>query len=130
MLVTTKLHMPPLRARMVDRTRLFDKLSGTEKSRLILIAGPAGSGKTSLACQWIRKKRLSAVWYSLDRTDNEGDLFFRYLLTGFADKHESFAEALRPFLPRRTRNSLGSPSILPWLPAASTRENSRSQRRS
>lgn len=98
MLVATKLHMPPLRAEMVDRTRLVDGLAAGETSRLILITGQAGSGKTSLACQWLRKNGLNSVWYSIDKSDNEGDLFFRYLLTGFSESSEYLGDVLRPFL--------------------------------
>ena len=103
MLVTTKLRMPPLRAMMVERPRLLQKLSTGRASRLALIAGQAGSGKTSLVSQWINKTGVNAVWYSLDRSDNEDDLFFRYLFTGFAQEQVAFDDALRPFLQGRRR---------------------------
>ena len=103
MLVTTKLRMPPLRAMMVEQPRLLQKLSTGRASRLALIAGQAGSGKTSLVSQWINKTGVNAVWYSLDRSDNEDDLFFRYLFTGFAQEQVAFDDALRPFLQGRRR---------------------------
>jgi LuxR family maltose regulon positive regulatory protein len=113
MLIKTKLDLPPLRARMLDREHLVEKLSAAATSRLILITGQAGSGKTSLACQWIRRRELHVLWYSLDKTDNEGDIFFRYLLTAFSNKDKLLAEALRPFLQGRKR--LTGEETLPFL---------------
>jgi len=113
MLIKTKLDMPPLRSKMLDREHLIGKLSAAAASRLILITGQAGSGKTSLACQWIRRGGLHALWYSLDKTDNEEDIFFRYLLTSFSNKDKLIAEALRPFLQGRKR--LTGEDTLPFL---------------
>lgn len=98
MLIKTKLKVPPLRSGMVDRRRLTKTLTAGRKNRLLLITGQAGSGKTSLACQWIHNARLSVVWYSLDESDNEGDLFFRYLLTGLATQHPRLSELFAPLL--------------------------------
>ena len=78
-LIRTKLNMPPLKAKMVERVHLLDRLSEGRDRPLIVITGVAGSGKTSLACQWIMREKLQVAWYSLDETDNESDLFFRYL---------------------------------------------------
>lgn len=65
---------------MVERKRLLDRLSKGREMRLIVISGVAGSGKTSLAAQWVARDHLRIAWYSLDKTDNEADLFIRYLL--------------------------------------------------
>lgn len=66
---------------MLLRQHLIDRLCAAGSPPLILISGPAGSGKTSLACQWLEQEKRPAAWYSLDKEDNEPDLFFRYLLT-------------------------------------------------
>ncbi len=78
-LIRTKISMPPVRSRMVERTHLLDRLSDGKDAPLIVISGVAGSGKTSLVSQWIIREKLQVAWYSIDETDNEGDLFFRYL---------------------------------------------------
>lgn len=83
-LISTKLSMPPLKTRMVERTHLLDRLREGRDSPLIVISGVAGSGKTSLVCQWLMRDHLSAAWYSLDEADNDSDLFFRYLLAALA----------------------------------------------
>ena len=69
---------------MVDRKNLLDRLSRGRDARLFVISGVAGSGKTSLVCQWILRDRLPVVWYSLDQMDNDLTVFFRYLVSGFA----------------------------------------------
>jgi LuxR family transcriptional regulator, maltose regulon positive regulatory protein len=98
MLIKTKLHIPPLRLGMVDRPRLINALKDGNVSRLVLITGQAGSGKTSLACQWIAGEKIPAVWYSLDESDNEGDLFFRYLLTALGASDSRMAGTIGPLL--------------------------------
>jgi hypothetical protein len=98
MLISTKLNIPLLKERIISREHLIDQLSAGKDRRLILITGMAGSSKTCLVCQWIEHDKISAAWYSLDPTDNEEDLFFRYLLTSFAKKDDRLAETFKPFL--------------------------------
>jgi LuxR family maltose regulon positive regulatory protein len=46
----TKLHLPSLRRALVQRARLVDRVraDGGARSRLVLVAAPAGFGKTTL----------------------------------------------------------------------------------
>lgn len=105
MFVSTKLHAPPLNERMLYRAHLVDKLSSGKGCRLTVIHGVAGSGKTSLALQWIGKERIRAAWYSIDETDNESDVFFRYLLTALRDVDGKLASAVDPWLQKQKRFS-------------------------
>ncbi len=97
-LIWTKLQIPPLRSRTVYRKHLVDLLNGGKDRSLIVVSGPPGSGKTSLVCQWIKETGLRAIWYSLDESDNDGDLFFRYLITALGRADSRFASALGPLL--------------------------------
>ena len=45
-LLTTKLHIPPLRRSLVRRSRLLERLGGGLARRLTLVSAPAGFGKT------------------------------------------------------------------------------------
>ncbi|MBW2370175.1 MAG: hypothetical protein JRH15_20080 [Deltaproteobacteria bacterium] len=83
---------------MVGRPHLIDRLQKGKNKRLVLITGPAGSGKTSLVCQWIDQYKLPAVWYSLGDSDNEVDLFFRYLLTSLQQLDPRLESAFGPYL--------------------------------
>ncbi len=97
MSIGTKLHIPPTKAGMLPRTHLVDRLSEGRDRRLVIISGVAGSGKTSLAGQWINRDNLRVVWYSLDAADNDTDLFFRYLITAFEDIDDRLAAAMEAF---------------------------------
>ncbi len=98
MIIKTKLTMPPLRRTMIERKHLVDTLEQGKGRPLIFICGQAGSGKTSLATQWLDSHKNKVAWYSLDDNDNDPDLFFRYLLTSLLNHSEKFDKAFSPFL--------------------------------
>ncbi len=57
--------------------------------KLILIAAPAGFGKTTMVAEWLRgSKGSSAAWLALDDTDNHLNRFLAYLIATL--------EAVRP----------------------------------
>ncbi len=72
MVVETKLHAPAVRDEWVEREELIGYLAGGT-ARLVLVAAPAGSGKTTLVAQWgastIEDRPLA--WISLDRGDDD-----------------------------------------------------------
>lgn len=105
--------MPPLRSNLVVREHLIEKLAEGRNKSLISIIGQAGSGKTSLVSQWIMHDALRSIWYSLDETDNEADLFLRYFLTALSDEDDQMAESFAPFL--QYREKLNSKEILPYI---------------
>lgn len=80
-LITTKFNVPARRRATVPRPRLTDRLSA--HARLLLVAAPAGFGKTSIVSEWLASLHDGArvAWVSLDERDNDGDLFWSYLIT-------------------------------------------------
>jgi LuxR family maltose regulon positive regulatory protein len=55
-LLTSKLHIPPPRRRMVQRPHLIERLSaglGGGARKLTLISAPPGFGKTTLLLEWV-----------------------------------------------------------------------------
>jgi LuxR family maltose regulon positive regulatory protein len=113
MLIKTKLQAPSLRSRLLDRGELIGRLSAAKESPLVLVSGPAGSGKSSLICQWISRERLRVAWYSLDEEDNEPDLFFRYLLTTLIQADERLDGAFGPML--GNQRGLNGKDVIPQL---------------
>ncbi|MGD9159992.1 MAG: LuxR C-terminal-related transcriptional regulator [Desulfobacteraceae bacterium] len=85
-LIRTKILIPLLKDGMLERIHLLNRLTEGKNCPLIVIQGMAGAGKTSLLCQWFKTVKLSTAWYSLDETDNEEDIFYRYLLAAFSEK--------------------------------------------
>ncbi len=80
--LSTKLHLPPLRADVVLRMRLLERLeAGVREGRtLTLISAPAGFGKTTLISAWLQQSRRQAAWLSVDRSDNDPIRFWRYVI--------------------------------------------------
>jgi LuxR family transcriptional regulator, maltose regulon positive regulatory protein len=113
MLIRTKFHMPSLNARMIQRTHLVDRLSAERDRRLIVISGAAGSGKTSLVCQWINKDRIPVAWYSLDKADSESGMFFHYLLAALSVMDSEPASLVGLWLQKQKRFS--GKDIIPLL---------------
>ena len=67
MLLETKLHAPPARTEWGQRAELVARLAGAN-AKLVLVAAPAGFGKTTLVAQWQLSPAESRpfAWISLD----------------------------------------------------------------
>lgn len=88
LLITTKLAIPPHYLKeIIPRTHAYAQLDAGLKRPLLLIAAPAGFGKTTLVSTWICQRQLSAAWVSLEQADNENVRFWRYLLTSLQQVH-------------------------------------------
>src|SRR5919106_1949499 len=80
----TKLRPPRPRRRLVRRARLTDRLraDGGEGPRLVLVAAPAGFGKTTLLAQWLaaaENSQRNVAWLALDPGDADLRLFLTHL---------------------------------------------------
>jgi len=92
-LLRTKLSVPPLRASLVLRPHLIERLDQWQQlgHKLTLISAPAGFGKTTLICEWVGNLRLDTAkesqsnnrcaWLSLDEGDNDPTRFLVYFVT-------------------------------------------------
>lgn len=102
-LLTTKLHIPPLRAANVPRLRLQRQLTAglNENRKLTLVSAPAGYGKTTLIVEWIHSfhdDHLKVAWLSLDQADNDPARFLSYWLAAFQQIMPSVQERIQPLL--------------------------------
>ena len=80
-LLKTKIYIPQTRPDLVSRPRLIERLNVGMDSKLILISAPAGFGKTTLLCEWVKETGLPTGWFSLDEEDNDFTRFLTYLIT-------------------------------------------------
>ncbi|MCC7483367.1 MAG: hypothetical protein IT529_00120 [Burkholderiales bacterium] len=83
----------------VRREALFARLDGTPARALAWIAGPAGSGKTTLVAGYLEARRLSSIWYQVDPDDADVATFFHYLTHAARRFEERGARELPAFGP-------------------------------
>lgn len=81
-IMVTRFAVPVPPATLVRRPRLVRRLAQGVQGPLMLVAGPAGAGKTLLVADWFRGEqgRGRAVWLTAERSDNEPGLFWTYVL--------------------------------------------------
>jgi LuxR family maltose regulon positive regulatory protein len=79
-ILATKLFMPAPRPKVVARPRLIQRLDEGLHAKLMLIAAPAGFGKTTLVSAWLAQSGRSAAWLSLDARDGDLSRFLAYLV--------------------------------------------------
>jgi LuxR family maltose regulon positive regulatory protein len=63
-LLRTKLHVPRSRPGLVARPRLADQLQEGLSRGLVLVAAPAGYGKSVLLSEWARVSGQPVAWLS------------------------------------------------------------------
>ena len=98
-LLTTKLNVPPARAKLITRPRLIERLQEGLRYNLILVSAPAGFGKTTLLSEWARQNhRQSTAWLSLDNGDNDPVRFWDYFIAALKKLHPSCGESILPML--------------------------------
>ncbi len=64
---------------VVRREGLFAQLDGTPGRTVAWIAGPPGSGKTTLAATYVAARDYQSAWYQIDADDDDVATFFHYL---------------------------------------------------
>ena len=79
-----KVSIPLRRAQLLLRPRLLDFLKQHLDRKLILVAAPAGYGKTSLLTDLASQTTLPVAWYSLDPSDRDPRVFAEYLVAALA----------------------------------------------
>ncbi len=89
----TKLSKPGLTAGLVQRPSALKRLDATVNTGLAVICAPAGYGKTTLVCQWLRQTRMGHGWLSLDERDNDEVRFWRNVCGALAGGIDRVAES-------------------------------------
>ena len=98
-------YRPPKPARsLVTRARLIDTLRAGGHRRLMVIHGPAGFGKTTLAAQWrevLVEEGGTVAWLTIDSDDNNVVWFLAHLIEAVRSVRPTLAEGLRQALEER-----------------------------
>src|SRR5437660_12241922 len=75
----TKLLPPRPAPEILARPRLIERLQADLVLPVTLVTANAGSGKTTMVADFLRKQECPYVWYQLDRTDADPAVFLGYL---------------------------------------------------
>ena len=95
--------VPQLSAVYLPRRRLNDYLDDTRDGEVVLVAAPAGYGKTLLIADWVTGHTGRVAWLTLDRGDNTDRRFWAGVLAAL-----STVTAVPPANPLRT---MGLPEV-------------------
>ncbi len=69
----------PQLSRYYARKHIFELLDGFCEYPVILITGPAGSGKTTLVNSYLKERKIRCLWYQVDEGDADPATFFYYM---------------------------------------------------
>src|SRR5258708_3896910 len=94
----TKLLPPRPAPEILPRPRLIERLQANLALPMTLVTANAGSGKTSLMGDFLRKQERAYVWYQLDHTDADPAVFLGYLAYGIQQRVTGFGETMFAFL--------------------------------
>lgn len=97
-LLSPKLHVPRLSARLVPRARLIERLKQGLSQTLILLSAPAGFGKTTLLAQFLAACGLPAAWLSLDAEDNDPLRFLSSLIAALQTRDPLLGASVQALL--------------------------------
>lgn len=80
-LLGAKITPPPLHAGILARPRLTTMLKKyASRRQILLITGPAGSGKSTLVNSWLAGAGGSYTWLTLNKSDDEPAHFWHYMV--------------------------------------------------
>lgn len=99
-LAATKLVPPTLPNRLVQRSRLTDRLDAglADQVRLVLASAPAGSGKSTLLASWLAGRPESCAWLQVEDGDSDPARFWAYLVASIGKTLPSVASPLKPLV--------------------------------
>ncbi len=89
-ILSTKISVPRRRHDLLTRQRLLDILSDQLDNRLVILAAPAGYGKTSLLIDFAHHTEWPFCWYTLDDLDREPLRFIFYLIASISAQFSGF----------------------------------------
>ena len=113
-ILAMKLHLPTSRRQLVPRPRLTEQLLADPRSmpRLVLIAAPAGFGKTTVLTQWLttpepKNAHSGAVgpsrrtaWLSLDQDDSDPGRFLAHVIAALQTTNADIVDNARDVRPQ------------------------------
>jgi len=88
----TKVVVPGRRADVLSRQRLLDLFYGLMEHRLVILAAPAGYGKTTLLVDFAHQVELPVCWFAMDELDKEPRRFLSGFIAAIAHRFPEFGK--------------------------------------
>jgi LuxR family maltose regulon positive regulatory protein len=93
-LVVVKTRVPMQREGLVRRNEIITRLADVQDRQVTVVQAPAGYGKSTVLRQWVTSDLLRRFgWLSLERTDNDPVLLWRYMLHALRVLMPEFADS-------------------------------------
>jgi LuxR family maltose regulon positive regulatory protein len=105
-LLSTKFGIPRIRADLLVRSHLVERLEEATTREFVLVSTPAGSGKTTLLASWAKSSERPVAWLSLDGDDNDPVRFWRYIVAAVDRVHKGIGEQVLSLLNPLTQATL------------------------
>lgn len=87
-----KILVPHRRKELISRPRLLNLLDDLLDFKLIIIAAPAGYGKTSLMIDYASSYDWPIAWLALDQLDRNPARFYSYFIAAIQQRFPAFGE--------------------------------------
>ena len=103
--IGSKVRVPPVGEGSVSRVGLVNRLRASTSMPIVVVAAPAGYGKTTLLAQWAAREERGVGWVTIDDRDNDPLVLVRHVAVALG--------GVRP-LPSSLLEALGTPGASVW----------------
>jgi len=108
----TKLIIPRRRDEILTRQRLLDILNDLLDLKLIIVAAPAGYGKTSLLIDFSNHTQWPIGWLSLDSLDQDPFRFIAHFIAAINARYPNFGQNSASILDNTPQDKLDLPALV------------------
>jgi ATP/maltotriose-dependent transcriptional regulator MalT/DNA-binding SARP family transcriptional activator len=102
----TKIILPKRRAELLSRKRLLELLDELLDNRLVIVAAPAGYGKTSLLVDFASANQWPFCWYALDTLDQDPQRFIAHFISALSLRFPKFGKSCMSALQSMSQDRL------------------------
>jgi len=111
----TKIILPRRRDEILTRQRLLEVLNDLLDLKLIILAAPAGYGKTSLLIDFAGHTQWPIAWFSLDPLDQEPFRFLAHFIGAIQTRFPKFGQNSLSVLNNTPQDKLDVPALVTTL---------------
>lgn len=111
-IVKTKLYVPRLPGNFIYRPRLINQINQGLQHNSLMIAAPAGFGKSTLLAEWAHQSKMPVCWLSLDNSENDPRVLFSNIISSVQTQFPGFGSSIQTAL-----NSPGTPHLYSLIDA-------------